>query len=155
MNLTTMKWVEHTADIDLVPWEFCFRSDDALRDLTPKQIEAIQRAVTEVLRQEFRGSLPALSFPAGWGKGDGRGGPPVVDPVTMYVDLPLGENDCWPCSYSLSLEGAVDEVIELRREGHGTCDPKGRDILLKIAVRLRELAAKLESECAVEAEAAE
>jgi hypothetical protein len=47
--------------------------------------------------------------------------------------------------YSLSLEAAVDDVIDLYVTSTGKVVEEGAEVCSKIAVRLRELAAKLES----------
>jgi hypothetical protein len=70
----------------------------------------------------------------------------------MYVGLSLSSSDD-RVVYGLSLEDAVADVIGLHAtwlngEPTKVCDAEGQDICRKIAIRLRELAAKLESACA-------
>jgi hypothetical protein len=152
---TRTKRVEHSDDIDLTTWTFFNHVDPDLGVLTLKQIAKIQSVVTNVLRQEFAESPPRLGFPAKYEpKEDGYGGPAVSDPVTMYVGVSLGRADD-QCVYSVSLEAVVDDVIGDLGRDDKVYDPEGHDVCRKIAIRLRELAAKLENACAVEAEAAE
>jgi hypothetical protein len=148
---TRTKHVEHSDDIDLTTWTFFNHADPDLGTLTLKQIAKVQSVVTTVLRQEFAESPPRLGFPAQYGpKEDGYSGPAVSDPVTMYVGASLGRGDD-QCVYSISLEDVVDEVIGDLGRNNKVYDPPGQNICRKIAVRLRELAAKLESACVDEA----
>ena len=109
------------------------------------------QAVTDILRKAFEEYPPYLHFPFMWAvgepAGDGSGGLPVSDPAMLYVGLPLAAGgDDW-CQYACSLEGAVNGLID-------TCanpqtgkieDAEGREICIKVAARLRELADKLDA----------
>src|SRR5215467_11719212 len=93
--MAKMKWVKTTQPIDLSTWGLV---DDP----------------TDVLRDEFAKGPPDLSFPLEWAFGndpsDGRGGPPPTDPAMLYVDLPLAASSDSICSYSCSLEDAIDDL---------------------------------------------
>jgi hypothetical protein len=105
---------------------------------------SLKQAVTETLRAVLANDPPTLSFPALWGDGDGSGGPPPTDPAELRVGIGLGLSDDH-CEYSLSLEAAVDDVIDYYVTSTGKAIEEGAEVCSKIAVRLRELAAKLES----------
>lgn len=146
-----MKRVRSSNEIDLRSWEW-FETDDpnGLRDLVAAGFAA---NVTNVLRKVFDEHPPQLDFPVMWGPdSDGWGGKCPDDPVTLYVSLPLGEEEDDCVIYACSLEGAVDDLID----GHITpstgkiTDDEGQVIMRKVAARLRELADKLDNACVSE-----
>jgi hypothetical protein len=152
--MVKMSHVGHTPGIDLSKWTMVDYSGSSAID----EIERfVRKAATEVLVEVFKEDPPELCFGGAWGigeGGDGCGGPAVSDAAMMYVELSLSSSDDYErVVYGLSLEDAVDDVIELyatRLNGkpEKVRDAKGQDICRKIAIRLRELAAKLESACA-------
>ena len=169
MSGNEMKFVETSNPIDLTTWDFADQFSVSTKqgydlfdkwqtewnNLFDKLRQALAQELTDVLRQEFKDYPPTLSFPFEWssegaiaGGGDGRGGPAPTDPCMIYVDLPLGKDDA-ACSFACSLEGAVDSVIDLYHSYPATrkVHEEGHEVCLKIAARLRELAAKLEQAC--------
>jgi hypothetical protein len=81
-------------------------------------------------------SLPIMwNFPPN--AGDGMGGDAVDDPLTIYVDFPLGKDadDGDRPTYSFTLVDLIDEMIE---------DSGEREICESVARRLRELADKID-----------
>jgi hypothetical protein len=147
MNSINMRHVKHSADIDLTTWTIIDGgSGSAVQD-----IEVILRKeMTATLREVLKENPPELSFGRDWGIDgeDGYGGPQPSDAATVYVGLPLGPEDNYVV-YSLSLEAAVDEVLELHFQPlDSTISEHGQLACRAIAARLRELAAKLEGACA-------
>jgi hypothetical protein len=141
IDSTKMKHVEGTNKIDFEPWTFVTDAEDLLNKL----LAVLQREFTEIVRGEFVKHPPDLEFAAGWNS-DFEG-----DPATMHVQLPLGANEDDGPTYALSLEASVDDVIFSHQTSKtGKVEgPEGQQICRSIAARLRELAAKLETACAV------
>jgi hypothetical protein len=160
-----MAFVEHSAEIDLRDWIF-FPTDerntkkpDGPMTLADVAMAGFAAVATKVLQEQFQHQPPSLDFPINWAIGkrpsDGRGGPPPSDPVTLYVDLPLGAGEENACSYSCSLEAVVDDLIDGHKNHIGKIDNiEAIEIMGKIAARLRELAAKLDDACSAASEAA-
>jgi hypothetical protein len=145
MSYKMERVVSHGREIDLRDWTFPYGDEDpcSLADILMKGCVA---RVTEVLRQQFEDDPPKLTLPFGWRRSDGRGGPCPDDPVTLHVNLQLGSDE-EGVTYACSLEGAVDDVIELYEIDGKIDDPKGRETCAMVAARLRELANKLDDVC--------
>jgi hypothetical protein len=143
-----MHHVTHTPRIDLRPWTFlCITARRRLKSISNDNLgKIIGDVATDVIQSVFDEDPPQLNFGIEWGDDeDGHGGPAPADAATMYVRLPLGPSDDG-CVYAVSLEGAVDHVIELYEDIEGkVTDPKGQEVCRKIATRLRVLAAKLDA----------
>ena len=117
--MTTIKHIGHTPRIDLTEW--CGA--------------AATRIVSEAM-ERGGASLPIMwNFPPN--AGDGMGGDAVDDPLTIYVDFPLGKDadDGDRPTYSFTLVDLIDEMIE---------DSGEREICESVARRLRELADKID-----------
>jgi hypothetical protein len=136
-----LKHVKHTPKIDMTTWWF---GEDDVKKLTDEILSMTTRLVQSIFDQS---GGPQLFFPIKWEDNDedGCGGPAVSDPATMYVGIPLGPSDD-DCIYSLSLEEAVDDLIDL----HGRGSEEGCPLFRRLAERFRELAAKLDEACARE-----
>lgn len=133
--------------IDLRTWQlFAYDGGQKLNEI-------VMQEVTDILREAFERDPPYLHFPFMWGFGehasDGCGGPPVSDPVMLYVSLPLSADGDEPCHYACSLEGAVDGLIDsqVNPQTGKIDDPEGKEICARIAGRLTELAGKLDAAC--------
>jgi hypothetical protein len=104
--------------------------------------------LTYALQGAFTDDPPRLSLPITWEEKDNE----TFDPVMLHVSLPLGAKDgsLHEIMYGCSLEGVVDRLIDLHvnPETNKVEDKEDRIILAKVAVRLRELADKLDSVCA-------
>jgi hypothetical protein len=110
---------------------------------------------TEAVREALERSPPRLSLPIIWDgaerPSDGRYGPAVADPLTIYLDLPFGANEDDEVHYACTLEELVDYMIDAHREGdvpEGTVsDPEAQEICARVSARLRELADKIDAAC--------
>jgi hypothetical protein len=85
---------------------------------------------------------PEVELPIIWNFGlggdpdDGRGGPPVDDPLTIYVTLPFGPDMDNPAIWSFTLEALITDDIEL----HAEFVPVAK----RVTARLREIADKID-----------
>jgi hypothetical protein len=142
--MTDMKRV-NDEQIDLCGWEFVTKATG---------IEAIvmrgfASMITDILRKRFEDDPPFLTLPA-WGGYRRKAG----DPLTLYLELPLGEpaEDFNRFTYACTLEEAIDGVTSQYESPDGSKhvgnDKKGREDCRKIVARLRELADKLDAACA-------
>jgi hypothetical protein len=79
---------------------------------------------------------------------DGGFNPPVADPATLHIHLPLGD-DGGDATFAISLEQVVDYAIGggVNRETNKIDDPADIEVVVSIAKRLRQLADKLEAAC--------
>ena len=101
--------------------------------------------VSETLRLEFEKRPPEISFPFYWSKGDGYSRDVVIsDVATLYIEFPLGETEEDQVVYSVSLEGAIDDVIDMEST-HDGVTKSGWETCHRLAERLRELADKLDN----------
>jgi hypothetical protein len=146
-------------NIDFRTWTLL--GDEEAKKLVGVVEDHFKAALTDLLQQIFDDDPPSLYFPFKYGIGedpnDGLNGPPVADPATVYVSVPLGAHSDERCYYGISLEAAVDDIIESHvswRDGHRgkIHGAEEQAMCRKIAARLRELAAKLEDACATEEE---
>jgi hypothetical protein len=98
---------------------------------------------TEKLREVFKEEPPILFFKLQFSKNELN----MIDPVMLCVDLPLTPNQADMVSFGCSLEEAVDDVIDSFQNFNTgkVIDDDGRRVCGGIALRLRELADKLES----------
>jgi hypothetical protein len=137
--MAVLKHVSHTPRIDMREWFFGYDAEKKLHG-------CILAEVSELVRVVWEENPPRISFPFEWGfESDGNGGPGVVDPATVYVELTLSPSDD-ACCYSVSLKAVVDELIEDHRAGgDGPLDDEGKAVVTKLAGRLRELADRLDS----------
>jgi len=126
-----MTRVWHSDPIDLTEWDF-FGDENPWRDLL---VTGFAVHVNKILRQEFQDRPPKLFFPFSFRDGDGFGGKCPDDFATVYVSLPLGATSDECVCWSISLEAAVDDMLQ-------TSNPDAP--FDKIAARLRELADKLQ-----------
>jgi hypothetical protein len=143
-GLAELKFVAHGQPIDLSTWQLVVNADDLFNIIS----KGLASQITEIIRTNFRTSPPDAYFPFQWADdnkpSDGIGGPPVADPVMIYVDLPLSAASDIPCTFSISLEDIVDAFIDSSRP-YPTCSKiYKREIPDKIAARLRALAQKID-----------
>jgi len=116
----------------------------------------------ESLRERFRDDPPRLTLPVMWDfdltlddgtickAEDGWGGPPVHDPLTLYLHLPLSAEE-EGVVFTCTLEEVIVDLIDSSLPGNSTdgkVDVTARAICQRIAARLRELAERLEQACA-------
>ncbi len=95
----------------------------------------------------FDRAWPDITLPVEWAaqKQDGYGGPPVEDPLTIFVHLPLGkpapderQDPAYVCEsviFKTSIGELVDDLLDLYPE---------REILVRVANALHEQADKIE-----------
>jgi|TARA_R110002126_G_scaffold269381_1_gene413082 hypothetical protein len=95
----------------------------------------LRNAVEEVFQSAIDEDLTYVSFPIIWSDSDGHFGPPVTDPLTMYItfyeDGPVFETTLYEC-----LEGDIDSCIE---------DGSFSDGLKLLSMELRKLADKIDT----------
>lgn len=129
------KMVPHTGDIDLSKWGF-----------NPVWGEDLGKYFSDAIRDAFASDPPELSFPFEWGKdSDGRNGP-GVDPLTVYISLPLGEYSDEGPEWSCSLADEVQEIIGLHCNGsRRVVEEAGVAALTGLAAAFRGLADTLEA----------
>lgn len=130
-------WVPASAPIDITAWNWGEGYDEGLAGLLMKGAAA---RISEVLKSVFESDPPRVSFPFAWGR--------VTDPVMLHVDLPFNDESGNACVFAVSLEGCVDDLLDLERNLEGkVASDKGENIVRKVAARLRELADKLDNAC--------
>jgi hypothetical protein len=109
------------------------------------------------LRDRFLEDPPRLSLPIIWDyeltlddgevcKGeDGWGGPPVDDPLTLYLHLPLSEDE-QGVVFKCSLEEVIDDLIDssISPDTRTIVEASAQVTCRRLAARLRELAGHLE-----------
>lgn len=109
---------------------------------------------TEELRELLNEYPPRLDFPITFDFGnkpsDGRSGPPVFDPATLYLELPFAEG--YPdgrVNFSCSLEDVIDDFIEgnINHVTKKITSASSKVLCAKLSTRLRELANKLDNVC--------
>jgi hypothetical protein len=133
--------------VDLTDWEFNCSFGDL--DLSP----AICSVVAEGINEQFTENPPYLSLPHDWMEtgGDGNGGAPVSDPLTIYLNLPFPSLNC-ECVMSTSLVDMLSIMMGdldnsgLPKDG-GYIDPEP---LRNIAAALRAQADRLDAQAVVE-----
>jgi hypothetical protein len=127
--MTEMTRVPSSGAIDFTDWGFA--------DEHPKR--AIY--LTKLMREQFQEHPPDLDLPFEYsqGHGDGRHGPAVTDPLTLYLDIPLGETDGEGPLWSCTLGAIIDELIA----NSGQPDEDTKAIFLVIGEALRTLADRL------------
>ncbi|MCX7177958.1 MAG: hypothetical protein NTX56_04040 [Proteobacteria bacterium] len=85
-------------------------------------------------------------FPREWSKGDGIDNTDVADPTTIYVELPLGDDEDSSPRWKFLLSDLVNSVIELHECGEGgPIGDESRPALVDIRDGLRALADRLDS----------
>ena len=141
--MATMKRVQHSAPINLAPWGLF--DDDWLG-------QAVGGKVTETIIEEFTEYPPDLFLPIEWSGSDGRdgiGGPPVDDPLLIYVDLSLGASSDDNVVWSASFREMVEDMIDMNaHRDTGLVDPEFAEVALKpFAAALTELAAMVLARC--------
>ena len=99
---------------------------DWLDDERAEALEALQKtlsgSVTEHIAATLKDNPPYVSLPILWASGkkpsDGSGGPPVLDPLTIEIQLSaLGASEDEGPIYRVSLCELVKELIEDSRPG--------------------------------------
>ena len=135
--MSEMKFVEISDEIDLSSWGLF----DAMGDLAEEINDVIGKRVTKTLRETFKEDPPKLSLPFPWSPDDPDLQP---DPLTLYVELPLGKDDSSDVIYSCALEVVIDDMIEEIEDLEEEVGREKWDCCAKIAARLRELADKLD-----------
>ena len=105
--------------------------------------------INERLEQHLAEYPPRLSLPVRWGtEHDGNNGPPVTDPLTIYLHLPFDDKRDGTCLWAFPLMELMDE--ELFDHGVGPedwCDEDGDNITprAKLVIEaLRALADRIE-----------
>src|SRR5262245_9384431 len=109
------------------------------------------------LHRRFQECPPSLSLPIIWcdemtlsdgsisKASDGCGGPPVDDPLMLYLSLPLSEDDL-PVYFKCSLEEVIDDMVDslISPNTRTVVDSGAQEICRRVGARLRELAEHLE-----------
>lgn len=123
--------VPHSGKIDLKQFDRLYEVLDRL-----DVIGVISKAMTEVIAAAAEEGVEAY-FPIEWEEqdGDGIGGPVPKDPMTIYVGLPLGDDDHLPF-WQVSLRELITNVIDARDTSF--------EIEAKLRDGLRELADMLD-----------
>lgn len=144
----TMKLVPE-AEIDLRGW---LLFENGHRGHLKAVNDWLAESVTNTLRDVFEEHPPQIEFPIAWSPdSDGRRSKTPQDPAMVYISLPLGATEDDNVVYACSLEGAIDDLIEMHEDnGEGSekvSDPDAQGILRSLSARLRELADKLDAAC--------
>ena len=123
--------VRHTSKIDLREWGF-----DTEHNLADALVGTI---VTPIIRGQFEKTPPEISTPFYWSTSDddGHGGPPVENPLTLDIQLPLGENE-EPVVYRTTLEEVIDDEFFFEN-----LEPVDADKVARVADELERIAAKI------------
>jgi len=118
----TSEPARNTAKIDFMQW-----------NIWPP---TIAKPMGEIIRETLQQFPPEFSLPFTWSDGpnDGRFGPPVKDPMTIYCRLPFGANLDQNPEWSVSLRSIIHDELGLVE-----VDAK-RDQLAAMALELRSLA---------------
>jgi hypothetical protein len=120
--------VPHTNEIDLRLWGF---------ETGNKIIDAVIGAVvTPIIREQFEEDHPRIGLPFYWSTSDGFSGPPVENPLTLYMHLPLGKNE-ESVVYSTTLAAVIDDDLFFEN------DYTSVDKLSSVASELERLAAEI------------
>lgn len=131
-----LKLVNHSPPIDFTWMEFGFGVIDPM----------ISRAVAEAIRETFVTSPPRAFLPFQWGDSDGIEGP-AVDPLTVYVMLPLGDDGSTDneCYWQFSIDDLIDDFIQLLESDPGKIiADEERALTQKLATAFHNIAQKLE-----------
>ena len=91
---------------------------------------------------------PDVSLPYVWravGAGDGSGGPPVTDPLMLYISVPaMGDwDDPNAPIWSLPFSALIDEMIEGLVVSDGTLPPESLPTVIEVRDALVALTDKL------------
>jgi hypothetical protein len=117
-------------EIDFSEWNL-----PSIDNLTSVIDTGVRDVVKEVFSCVIDDDLTYVSFPIIWSDSDGHLGPPVTDPLTMYIHLyedgPVFETSLYEC-----LEGDIESCIE---------DGSFSDGLKLISIELRKLADKIDT----------
>jgi hypothetical protein len=132
----------HCGEINFSEWVF---------DENEKLNAIIVESVTDVLQAEFADSEPSLGLPFEWAQGEnpgdgGHNGPPLSDPLSIVLTLPLADDDNG-VTYLTSLSELANEMVDdFRPGGNPDCliDEADKQHLLKFVDALRALANSLE-----------
>jgi hypothetical protein len=107
--------------------------------------EMVQDVIGDQLKNEPPRSFLPIQY-AIYGQGDGLNGPPVSNPLTVYVSLPFGANEEEPVYMATSVDRMVGDMIEAYRCGTGFIEGEQEArVFTKVAASLRDLALKIES----------
>jgi hypothetical protein len=138
-----MLHIRTSSQIDLTTWTFFEEDRSGMLELLAK---GFAHKITDTLREVFEKNPPKLFFPFEWSRTcDGCNGPAVLDPAIVYVQLPMGATEDDIVCFAGSLEAMVEEVIHLHQgPSKRVEDETGREICEKLAVRMRELANRLD-----------
>jgi hypothetical protein len=128
--------------------------------------QTLNAAITDELRRRFDEEPPRLSLPIIWDYDvtlddgeiskatDGWNGPPVDDPLTLDLHLPLAEEE-EGVVFRCTLEEVIDDLIDssISPTTLTIKEENAQLICRRIAARLRELAAHVEQALAPEVDA--
>ena len=114
---------------------------------TPKIEPFEDEEYNELLRDIFESEPPSLALPVmWWPKCDGENGPPVADPTTLHLDLPLSA-EINRSVYEITLANVVEDLIDVLMDPTtGTVTgAHEQKICRAVAKRLREHADRVEA----------
>ena len=106
--------------------------------------------VADDVAEYFEADAPYLMAPYeyrfGENPGDGFSGPPVADPLMLYVVIPAaGECSDFPPVWSISLTDVMDYMIDCNVSGDGVVTPDMAQCVADTRDALRRLADKLDA----------
>lgn len=132
------KMLAHSERADIRTWSL-----DAVEDFQELAGKSILSAATEVLNLAIQ-DQPSVWFPIEWNfgiePGDGIGGPPPDDAMTIYITLPLGDLEGAGPTWGFSLRDLVEVLID----GGGLSDPDELKNIVAIRDGLLDLAHKID-----------
>lgn len=117
--------------VDFTGWEF---ADGKFGELAAEE-------VAKAIEEQLVDDPPWISLPTIWTDDDGNGGPPVTDPLTIYITLPLGKmsnhGDAGGPMFSFTLREFLEQSLE---EVDGNWSNDDAALLLRVENDLRSLA---------------
>jgi hypothetical protein len=134
-RLTKAMLLPHANKTGLTAWTLTTAKDFAKKlDIEKVALEAANEALTIAIELYEAEAY----FPFTWAKSDALGGPPVTDPMTIYVQLPLGEAELSDSpTWGISLTKMVDNVID-------DIEDDGPDDVMKLRNALMGIIAKMD-----------
>jgi hypothetical protein len=137
-----MKYVASSQKVNLSKWSM--GDGEITVTVNGDSLGPLLAVVSTVIQQQLLETPPSLDLPFYWGKNDGRTGSCPTDPLTIYLNLPLGDEDD-EINFEISFETLVDDVIDVLTNLDGETDQEELPKLQHLARRLREMADKLEA----------
>src|SRR5215470_12144186 len=106
-RMIRMAQLKQLNETDFLEWHFDLEIEAGLSN-------EIAKAVKEAIDNTIKDSPPYAYFPIEWdfgdSPGDGRGGPPVDDALTIDVTMPVADDN--GVTFRFSMNGLIDDFSE-------------------------------------------